>query len=808
MNYEPNKFEKKWQDKWVEDKLYKAVDFDDKPKYYALVEFPYPSGDGLHIGHSRNYSMMDAIARLRRMMGYNVLYPMGWDAFGLPAELYALKNKKHPRETTDSNSANFKRQMISLGLSFDWDREVDTTDPKYYRWTQWIFTKLFEKGLANKVSRPISWCPSCNVGCANEEVVDGKHERCETVVDKKDVTQWELKITDYADRLADELDLVDYPNSVVASQRNWIGRKNWIDIKYKVEGSDEEVIVSTTRPDTNFGATFVVVAPEHSMLEKINHLIPKENVKEVQEYIAQALKKTDLERQIEGKDKTGVFTGVYVVNSINGSRMPIYITDFVLMNVGTGAVVGVPGHDMRDFEFAKKFDLPVIRVVVGSDGDKSEITEKSQVQEEEGIMINSGFLDGMNIHDATEKMMDHMEKEGMGERTVRYKLKDWGFSRQTYWGEPIPIVHCDKCGPVAVPEDQLPLELPIIDRSEISSKENSPLAKLEDWVNTECPNCNGPAKREVDVMPNWAGSSWYFLRYCDPMNTEKLGDMSKLKYWMPIDIYDGGSEHTTLHLLYSRFWHKFLNDIGAAPGKEPYAARRVHGFVLGEDGRKMSKSLGNVLNPDDVIVKYGSDATRAYLMFMGPYSADNSWNTRAVQGVARFLDKYFRLVTEGWDNTVEEVDGDVEVGINKLTKKVQEDLLDFKFNTSIAAMMEFVNTYVKSEFTKDQLERLMKIIAPVAPHLAEEAWAITGHEYSVHKQEYPNIDESMLQEDVVEIGIQINGKVRGRVSIAVDADEEIARKAVEEDADVQAHLDGKNIKKFVYVPGRIINIVV
>jgi leucyl-tRNA synthetase len=808
MKYNPNEFEKKWQDQWYNSDIYTAKDLDEREKYYVLVEFPYPSGSGLHIGHSRNYSMLDSVARLRRMMGYNVLYPMGWDAFGLPAENFAIKNKINPADAVKENSENFKKQIKSLGLSIDWSREINTTDPKFYKWTQWMFLKFLEKGLAEKKEMPINWCPSCKVGCANEEVIDGKHERCGTDVERRMKSQWVIKITEYADRLADDLDDVDYPSSIVASQRSWIGRKEWIDITYPVEGTKEEIIVSTTRPDTNFGATFIVVAPEHPMINRLLDSMPEENRKKVEVYVEEALRKTERERLEGGKEKTGIDTGLVAVNSINDSRMPIYITDFVLMSVGTGAVVGVPGHDKRDFEFAKAMGLPIKRVVKGPKGEMDEITSIEQVQEDEGEMINSEFLDGLHPHEAIPKMMEYLEKNGMGKRTTRYHLRDWIFSRQRYWGEPIPVVHCEKCGTVPLPEDQLPLVLPEVENYEPTDSGESPLAAIEDWVNTTCPNCDGSAKRETDTMPNWAGSSWYYLRYIDPNNDEEFADKKKLEYWMPVDIYDGGSEHVTLHLLYSRFWHKFLFDLGYVPNSEPYNKRRGHGVVLGEDGVRMSKSRGNVINPDDLISKYGADTTRAYLMFMGPYDADNSWNSSAMNGVSRFLRRYFEMLTGNIDKYAKEPTKEVSIAISKLAKRVNEDIIDLKFNTAVAAMMEFINEYEKSSFTKGQLEDLAKIIAPVAPHLAEEVWLMMENEGSIHSQMWPKVDEEAITESSIHLAVQINGKVRGTLEVSIEASEEEVRKMVLSDEKLSEFVEERAIKKLVYVPGRIISVVV
>jgi leucyl-tRNA synthetase len=806
--YKPQDFESKWQEQWFSNMSYQAQDLlDDKEKFYQLVEFPYPSGPGMHIGHTRNYSMADSVVRLRRMMGQNVLFPMGWDAFGLPTENYALKVKRPPQEITKENIENFRKQLKSLGLSFDWDREVNTTDPNYYKWTQWIFLKLYENGLAYMSEEPINWCPKCKTGCANEEVIDGKHERCGTPVEEKKLKQWVLKITEYADRLIDDLDDVEYLDSVKALQKNWIGRKTWYDIDYQIEGTSEVVRVSTTRPDTQFGATFVVVAPEHEILQRLMGDMSEENRKEVSEYIEQSRKKTEIERLDETREKTGAFTGLYCINSITNERMPIYAADFVLTTVGTGMVVGVPAHDTRDFEFAQKFDLPVVRVIESEDGDKSEIKTVEDVYEDEGKVYNSGFMNNLGTQDARVRVGEYIEEKGIGEVVTRYHLQDWIFSRQRYWGEPIPIVHCEKCGIVPLPEEELPLELPVVADYEPTDDGRSPLANMKEWVNTKCPKCGGPAERETNTMPNWAGSSWYFLRYCDPHNTKELASKDLTDYWMRVDHYEGGSEHITLHLLYSRFWHKFLYDIGVVNDPEPYQKRTIHGMVLGEDGAKMSKSKGNVISPDKLIKEYGADVTRAYLMFMGPYEGNVVWNTRTIQGVDRFVKRWFAFIQEVWGKAGER-DKDVEVAINKLIDRIQNGILDWKFNTAVAAFMEFYNNYHDKTFTKDQIERLITISTPIMPHLAEELWHITGHEDSVTQNKWPEIKKDMLVEDVIEIPIQINGKVRGRVEIEKNMSEERVKEIVINNEKIEEWLNGKDIKKFIYIDGKIVNIVV
>ncbi len=805
--YNPKDFESKWQEKWFSNMRYKAQDLlKDKEKFYQLVEFPYPSGPGMHIGHTRNYSMADAVVRLRRMKGQNVLFPIGWDAFGLPTENYALKVKRPPQEITKENIDNFRKQLKSLGLTFDWDREVNTTDPDYYKWTQWIFLKLYEHGLAYMADMPINWCPKCKTGCANEEVIDGKHERCGTPVEQKKLKQWVLKITEYADRLIDDLDKVEYLDSVKALQRNWIGRKTWYDIDYQIEGTDETVRVSTTRPDTQFGATFVVVAPEHEILKRLMDKMPEENREEVREYIEQAKKRSEIERLDETREKTGAFTGLYAINSITSSRMPIYATDFVLTTVGTGMVVGVPAHDRRDFEFAQKFDLPVIRVIESKNGDRFDITSVDEVYEDEGEVYNSDFMNGLSTQGARVKVGEYIEEEGIGEVVTRYHLQDWIFSRQRYWGEPIPIVHCEKCGVVPLPEEELPLELPVVTEYEPSDDGRSPLANIDEWVNTTCPKCGGPAERETNTMPNWAGSSWYFLRYCDPDNDKELASKELTDYWMRVDHYEGGSEHITLHLLYSRFWHKFLYDIGVVSDPEPYQKRTIHGNVLGEDGRKMSKSLGNVINPDKLINEYGADVTRAYLMFMGPYEGDVLWNTRTIQGVDKFVKRWFAFIQQAWVSAGES-EKDTEVAVNKLVDRIERGILDWKFNTAVAAFMGFYNNYNDRKFSKDQIERLITISTPIMPHLSEELWAITGHKNSVMENEWPEIDESMLVEDILEIPVQINGRVRGRVEIEKGATEKKVKEKVLEDDKISAFIKGKNIKRFIYIEDKIVNIV-
>jgi len=809
QKYNPSEFESKWQEKWFSDLFYEGKDLlEEKKKYYLLVEFPYPSGDSMHMGHTRNYSMMDTIARLRRMKGENVIFPIGWDAFGLPTENYAIKVKRPPQEITEENINTFRRQLKSLGLSFDWSREVNTTDPEYYRWTQWIFLKLYEKGLAYKDKMPINWCPKCKMGCANEEVIDGKHERCDAEVEKRDINQWVLKITDYADRLDSDLSLVDYWESVKIRQKNWIGKKVWYDIKYNVVGTDEYIEVSTTRPDTQFGSTFVVVAPEHPIVGKLAKYMSDDAKERVLKYQEETRKKTEMERVTENKEKTGVDTGLKCVNSITGKELPIYLADFVLTSVGTGMVVGVPAHDKRDFDFAKKFNIPVIRVIEGPDGDRSEPLNTDNVHEEYGKVFSSDFINGFSSEEAMLKVGNLLKEKKIGGVVTRYHLRDWIFSRQHYWGEPIPIVHCDKCGMVPLPEEQLPLKLPVVKSYEPTDTGESPLANIKDWVETTCPNCGGPAQRETDTMPNWAGSSWYYLRYTDPNNSDNLADFEKMKYWLPVDHYEGGSEHVTLHLLYSRFWHKVLYDLGVVPTPEPYQKRTIHGVVLGEGGVKMSKSLGNVINPDDLIKKYGADVTRAYMMFMGPYDGDVVWNTETVNGVRRFVTKYYEFLLGSWSKAVDTSKERERKGIAKLVRKLEDNLLSLKFNTSISSLMEFYNEFQKSDFSKEDIESLTIIVAPILPHLAEEVWNKTGHDYSVHMQKWPEIDENLLVDQEMDIPVQINGKVRGRVKIVSGIKESEILDLITKNEPFKNHLEGKEIKKFMYIEGKMISVVI
>jgi len=806
--YNPKEFEKKWQDKWFENPFYESKDYDNKQKYYLLLEFPYPSGDSMHIGHTRNDSMMDSVARLRRMMGYNVMFPIGWDSFGLPTENYAIKVKRPPQEITKENIETFRRQIKRLGISFDWSREVDTSDPSYYKWTQWIFLKLFEKGLAYKAEKPINWCPKCKTGCANEEVVDGKHERCGTEVERRNISQWVLRITEYADRLDKDLDLTNYIESVKTRQRNWIGKKIWYDIDYKVDGTEEIVKVSTTRPDTQFGASFVVIAPDHEIVERLARYIPNDKKGDVQRYIEGTKRKSDLERVAGEKEKSGVFTGLYCLNSMTGAKLPIYLADFVLSSVGTGMVVGVPAHDKRDFEFATKFNLPITRVIEGPNGERDVIDSVEKVYESDGTVYDSGFISGLKTQEAKKKVGEYLVENKIGDVVTRFHLQDWIFSRQHYWGEPIPIIHCEKCGMVPVPEEQLPVELPIVDSYEPTDDGKSPLSKIHQWVNVKCPNCGGDAQRETDTMPNWAGSSWYFLRYTDPKNSDIFASKELQKYWMPVDHYEGGPEHVTLHLLYSRFWHKFLFDQDLVTIPEPYDIRTIHGMVLGEGGVKMSKSLGNVISPDALVNEYGADVTRGYMMFMGPYEGDVEWSTETINGVKRFVSKYYDFLLSTWENKIEESEEKETRAVSKLVKRVENNILDFKFNTTISALMEFYNEFSKSRFSTKDIERLIIAVSPIFPHIAEEVWSITGHDYSVHMQEWPKVDEKILEDEFVDIPVQINGRVRGYISVEMSDSEEEVQSKIESNPVLKEQIGSGVIKKLVYIPKRIVNVVI
>ena len=799
MKHEFKEIEPKWQKKWEQARAFHAENDYTKPKYYALVEFPYPSGQGLHVGHPRSYTALDIVARKRRMQGYNVLYPMGWDAFGLPTENFAIKNHIHPEIVTAQNVAHFKAQLQSLGLSFDWEREINTTDPAYYRWTQWIFLQLYKHGLAYKKEMSVNWCTSCKCVLANEEVVNGVCERCGSEVIHKVKSQWMLKITAYAQRLIDDLSDVNYLERVKTSQINWIGRSTGAEVEFDTTGGDK-LIVYTTRPDTLFGATYMVMSPEHPYIDKWADRIT--NMDAVRAYREASARKSDFERTEMAKEKTGVrLEGVAAINPVNGKETPIFISDYVLMSYGTGAIMAVPGHDTRDWEFAKKFGLPIIEVVKGGDVEKEAFTDCAT-----GIMVNSGFLDGLPVEEAKKAIIKWLEEHKKGETKVNYKLRDWVFSRQRYWGEPIPLVNCPKCGWVAIPEEELPLRLPEVESYEPTDNGESPLAKLTDWVKTTCPCCGGPAERETDTMPQWAGSSWYFLRYCDPHNANALAAKEALDYWMPVDWYNGGMEHTTLHLLYSRFWHKFLYDIGVVSCKEPYAKRTSHGMILGENGEKMSKSRGNVVNPDDVIARYGADTLRMYEMFIGDFEKTAPWNTSSIKGVKRFLERVAALTDimtpeEGYSP-------ELEGSFHKLIRKVSEDIEGLKCNTAIAAMMSVLNEINdKGSVTRGELRTFITLLNPFAPHLTEEMnEAIGGKEMLVHAK-WPEYDPAKCVDASVEIAVQVSGKIKARLMIPSDAAEEEVKALVMADANVQAALAGKSIIKEIYVKGKLYNIV-
>jgi len=799
-SYNPQKIEKKWQNFWEENNFYQAENFSKKPKKYILVEFPYPSGEGLHVGHCRSYSALDAIARKKRMKGFNVLYPMGWDAFGLPTENYAIRTGIHPRVATDKNIANFKRQMKSLGLSFDWSREIDTTDLKYYKWTQWIFLQLFKKGLAYQAEIPINWCPRCKIGLADEEVIDGKHERCGEKVIQRKLKQWMFKITKYADRLIDDLKKMDFLEKIKIQQINWIGRSYGTDIKFKIADCESEIEVFTTRADTIFGVTAIVLAPENKIIENCKSKI--KNWPEVEKYIKETEQKTEFERTQLEKIRTGVrLKEIYASNPVNNEEIPVWVVDYVIGTYGGGAVMVVPAHDKRDYDFAKKHGLEIREVISGGDISREAFTDY-------GKLINSGKFSGLNSKDAIKKITQWLEKKKAGRKSVKYKLRDWVFSRQHYWGEPIPIIYCQKCGSVPVPENDLPVELPYVEKYQPSGSGESPLANIKEWVETKCPKCGGAAKRETDTMPNWAGSNWYYMRYCDPENNKELASQRKLKYWLPVDWYNGGMEHTTLHLLYSRFIYKFLYDIGIAPTPEPYQKRTSHGMILAEDGRKMSKSFGNVINPDDIVKEYGADTLRVYEMFMGPFNQTIAWSTRGMKGVNRFLNKAWKLVLDCIDNlesskrTIRE--------IHKLSKKIDEDLEKMKFNTAIAAFMEFINfgSENKKEIGRDVIERMLILLAPFAPHLTEELWHQLGFKDSIHNQKWPRYEAKLAKEEIITLIIQVNGRVRDKIEVEVAVSEEKAKELAILSKKVQKWVSGKEIKKVIFVPGKLINFVI
>ncbi len=812
QRYNPKDIEPRWQKAWAAGKEYAAVDFDAKrPKYVMLTEFPYPSGDGLHMGHVREYTLGDIMARHKRMNGYNVLYPMGYDAFGLPTENYAIKMKIAPQVATDQNVGNFQKQFDSLGYSIDWSRSFNTSDPSYYKWTQWLFLQFFKAGMAYQDEVDINWCPHCKTGLANEEVVNGRHERCDTLVEKKTLNQWMLRITDYADRLIDGLQTVDYPSRIADQQVNWIGRSVGAEVDFALEGINDKITVFTTRPDTLFGATFMVLAPEHPLVEQIT---TPEQKADVQSYVKATQAKTEVERQDENREKTGVFTGAHAINPVNGAKVPVWIADYVLMGYGTGAIMAVPAHDERDFEFAKKYDLPIIDVV-------QKPADFEGCYTGEGIMVNSGVYDGLPSAKARDKIVADLAKKGQAKEKINYRLRDWIFSRQHYWGEPIPIIHCPKHGAVAVPDDQLPVTLPKVKNYEPTDTGESPLAQVTDWVNTTCPECGGPAKRETDTMPNWAGSSWYYLRYYDAHNDKAFADPAKLKYWGEVDMYLGGMEHTTLHLLYSRFWHQFFYDQGLVPTPEPYHARRGQGIILAADGSKMSKSKGNVVNPTDIIeAGYGADALRLAITFLAPYDQTTPWSPETVGGTHRFLNRVWTLAQE-YLEAKPAASGDsktILAATHKAIKKVTEDLHGMNFNTAIAALMELTNELYKIKadqgFAKAgaswqfALENLLKLLAPFAPHLSEELWHQLGHKESIHTGEWPQWDEQYLVQDTMTVVVQVNGKVRAQLQVPSDATEEDIIKTAQKDVKVAAYLDGKDARKTIYVPKKLVSFVV
>ena len=799
VEYNPNAIEKKWQKKWDEEKTFKSVIDKNKKKFYPLVEFPYPSGQGLHVGHPRPYTALDVVARKRRLEGENVMYPMGWDAFGLPTENYAIKNKIHPAKVTEDNIKNFKAQMKSIGFSFDWDREVNTTDPDYYKWSQWIFIQMYKHGLAYKNEMSVNWCPSCQVGLANEEVVDGKCERCGTEVVHKMKNQWMLKITAYADRLIDDLEEVDFEERIKASQINWIGRSHGCDVDFKIKDKDAKLTVYTTRPDTIFGVSYMVVSPEHPILDQYKDEI--KNLSAIKAYQEEAKKKSDFERAELNKDKTGVMIeGISAINPLNNKEIPIWVSDYVLMTYGTGAIMAVPAHDTRDFEFAQKFDMPIIPVY--DTGEELPTTDINK-----GKAINSDFLNGLSASDAKKKAIAYVEEKGLGKAKTNFKLRDWVFSRQRYWGEPIPMIYCEEHGWVPVPESELPVKLPEVESYEPTATGESPLSEIEEFVNTTCPICGKASKRETDTMPQWAGSSWYYLRYMDPHNNEAIASDEALNYFSPVDWYNGGREHTTLHLLYSRFWHKFLYDIGVVPTKEPYKKRTSHGMILGSDHQKMSKSRGNVINPDDIIRDYGADTLRCYEMFMGDFSSMAIWSDEGVRGCRKYLERVFNLkdlVGEG-----EEYSKDLEVLINQTIKKVSEDYENLKFNTGIAQLMTLLNEMkAKGSITRKDFKTYITLLNPVAPHITEELWEMMGYEGELNQTSWPSYDEDKLSFDSFEMPVQINGKVRGKVLMSKEANKEDALKAAREDKNIKSYIEAKEVKKIIYVPGKILNIVI
>ena len=799
LKYEFNRIERKWQDRWAKENCYHAETGGDKPKFYALVEFPYPSGQGLHVGHARPYTAMDVVARKRRMDGYNVLFPMGYDAFGLPTENYAIKNHIHPAKVTHDNIANFTKQLKMLGYSFDWDRVVDTTDPKYYKWTQWIFLQLFKKGLAYKTSMPVNWCTSCKCVLANEEVVNGVCERCGSEVIRKEKSQWMLKITEYAQRLIDDLDQVDFIERVKIQQKNWIGRSTGAEVTFPTTQGDD-LVIYTTRPDTLFGATYMVLSPEHPYIARWKNAIG--NWDQVTAYVEAAARKSDFERTELAKEKTGVkLEGVAGINPVNGKKIPIFISDYVLVSYGTGAIMAVPAHDDRDWEFAKKFGCEIIEVVQGGDIEKAAFTLKDDT----GIMVNSDFLNGLTVKEAIPVMKKWLEEKGIGHEKVNYKLRDWVFSRQRYWGEPIPLAHCDKCGWVPLPEEQLPLLLPEVSSYEPTDNGESPLATMTDWVNTTCPCCGGPAQRETDTMPQWAGSSWYFLRYMDPHNDKALASQEALRYWGQVDWYNGGMEHTTLHLLYSRFWHKFLYDLGVVPYAEPYHKRTSHGMILGEGGEKMSKSRGNVVNPNDVVAQYGADTMRMYIMFIGDFEKAAAWSDNAVKGCKRFLDRIWNLAEQV--TPAEAYGKENEALLHKTIKKVSDDIENMKFNTAIAALMTLTNQFYDKGVNQAEFRTMLQLLSPFAPHMADELWERFGWEGMASTSAWPAYDESKTVASEVTIAVQVGGKLKTTVTVATDSDQDAVLAAVTAEAKIAKLMEGKELVKVIHVPNKLVNLI-
>jgi leucyl-tRNA synthetase len=801
-----SKIEKKWKDKWVEEKTFAANDSSSREKMYVLVEFPYPSGEGLHIGHTFTMTGGDVYARFKRMKGYEILFPMGYDAFGLPTENFAIKVKKKPQVVTEENCKRYREQMISLGFSFDWDREISTTDPKYYKWTQWIFVQLYKKGLAYKEEKDINWCPSCKIGLANEEVIDGKCERCGEQSTKKKLNQWMLKITEYADRLIDDLDKTEYQNHIKIAQTNWIGRTYGINIDYPIKGDEKRVISCySTRPDTNYGATFIVISPENPLALEV---ADDEYKEEVKEYIKESQKRSERERIADYSERTGVFTGSYCINRLTGKEMPVYVADFVVASSGTGSVVGVPAHDERDYDFAKQYKLDITPVIVPDEG-KWDFDKKPYTDVDNGKVINSEIINDLSPKEAIKKIIKYLEDKGWGKKTTNYHLRDWIFSRQHYWGEPIPMIKCKKCGWVPVPEEDLPIELPEVEDYEPSGTGKSPLSDMKDWLRVKCPECGGDAERETDTMPNWAGSCWYYIRYLDPSNTKEIASKDKLKTWMPVQLYFGGSEHTYLHLLYSRFWHKFLYDIKAVTNCEPYFRRIEHGVILGSDGKRMSKSRGNTITPEEVSSKVGVDTIRTYLMFMGPFNNTMAWNDKAVIGVKRFLERFYDFVIAQAQKPSTNSSKKIKVAVNKAVKRVTDSIDTFSFNTGVAGMMEMLNSISKEkDVSKGDLETIVKILSPFAPFVAEELWEVLGNEFSVALSEWPEFDKKVLEEGTISLPIQVNGKVRSEITVSIEESEDSVKEKALKDEKIKKYVGSNKIKRFIYVPGRIANIVV